>query len=89
MAGCDGAGLLINERGPYVRGRVIDLTVAAARALGFSGLARVHVAPFTKSFTEASTRRHAKKASMAKTDICVECPAKNDGGARFEILASD
>jgi len=31
----------INDRGPFVRGRVIDLTPAAANALGFSGLARV------------------------------------------------
>jgi rare lipoprotein A len=33
----------INDRGPFVRGRVIDLTPVAARALGFSGLARVSV----------------------------------------------
>lgn len=31
----------INDRGPFVRGRVIDLTPAAARAIGFSGLAHV------------------------------------------------
>ena len=31
----------INDRGPFVRGRVIDLTPAAARVLGFSGLAQV------------------------------------------------
>jgi peptidoglycan lytic transglycosylase len=31
----------ITDRGPYVRGRVIDLTVAACRALGFDGLANV------------------------------------------------
>jgi rare lipoprotein A len=31
----------INDRGPFVRGRVIDLTPAAARAIGFSGLAEV------------------------------------------------
>jgi rare lipoprotein A len=31
----------INDRGPFVRGRVIDLTPAAAHALGFSGLAPV------------------------------------------------
>jgi len=31
----------INDRGPFVRGRVIDLTPAAARALGFNGLAHV------------------------------------------------
>lgn len=33
----------INDRGPFVRGRIIDLTPAAARALGFSGLAPVTV----------------------------------------------
>jgi rare lipoprotein A len=31
----------INDRGPFVRGRVIDLTPAGARAIGFSGLAPV------------------------------------------------
>jgi rare lipoprotein A len=34
----------INDRGPYVRGRVIDLTPAAAKALGFSGLTDVSLA---------------------------------------------
>ncbi|MFZ3350223.1 MAG: septal ring lytic transglycosylase RlpA family protein [Xanthobacteraceae bacterium] len=33
----------INDRGPFIRGRIIDLTPAAARAIGFSGLARVTV----------------------------------------------
>jgi rare lipoprotein A len=31
----------INDRGPFGRGRVIDLTPAAARTLGFSGVTRV------------------------------------------------
>jgi peptidoglycan lytic transglycosylase len=31
----------INDRGPFVRGRVIDITPAAASALGFSGVAPV------------------------------------------------
>jgi rare lipoprotein A len=31
----------INDRGPYIRGRVIDLTPAGARAIGSSGLAPV------------------------------------------------
>jgi rare lipoprotein A len=31
----------INDRGPFVRGRVIDVTPAAAHALGFNGLAPV------------------------------------------------
>jgi rare lipoprotein A len=33
----------INDRGPFVAGRIIDLTPAAAHALGFSGLAHVTV----------------------------------------------
>jgi rare lipoprotein A len=34
----------ITDRGPFVRGRVIDLTPAGARALGFNGLAPVTLA---------------------------------------------
>jgi rare lipoprotein A len=33
----------ISDRGPFVRGRIIDLTPTAARAIGFSGLAPVKV----------------------------------------------
>jgi rare lipoprotein A len=33
----------INDRGPFVEGRIIDLLPAAARVLGFSGLAPVTV----------------------------------------------
>jgi len=35
------ATVRINDRGPFVRGRVIDVSPAAARALGFSGVASV------------------------------------------------
>ena len=35
----------INDRGPFVHGRIIDLTPAGAHALGFSGLAHVSVEP--------------------------------------------
>ena len=33
----------INDRGPFVRGSIIDLTPAGARALGMDGLAHVSV----------------------------------------------
>jgi rare lipoprotein A len=33
----------VNDRGPFVRGRIIDMTPAGARALGFSGLSQVTV----------------------------------------------
>jgi rare lipoprotein A len=39
----------INDRGPFVRGRVIDVTPAAAQALGFSGLAHVTLEVIGKS----------------------------------------
>ncbi|MDZ4841201.1 MAG: septal ring lytic transglycosylase RlpA family protein [Hyphomicrobium aestuarii] len=35
--------VVIVDRGPFIRGRIIDLSPAAARALGFSGLARVRI----------------------------------------------
>lgn len=35
--------VLINDRGPFVRGRCIDLSRAAANAIGMGGLARVSV----------------------------------------------
>lgn len=33
----------INDRGPFVRGRIIDVSPGAARVLGFSGLTHVTV----------------------------------------------
>ena len=35
----------VNDRGPFVRGRIIDVTPAAARELGFSRLAPVTLEP--------------------------------------------
>lgn len=35
----------VNDRGPFVLGRIIDVSPAAARVLGFSGLAQVTVTP--------------------------------------------
>jgi rare lipoprotein A len=42
----------INDRGPFIRGRVIDLTPAGARALGFNGtvgLAPVQLSVLSRS----------------------------------------
>ena len=33
----------VNDRGPFIGGRIIDLTPAGAHALGFSGIARVTI----------------------------------------------
>lgn len=37
----------INDRGPYKRGRIIDLSRAAARQLGIAGLGMVELRPLT------------------------------------------
>jgi rare lipoprotein A len=45
-------GVRINDRGPFIRGRVIDLTPAGARALGFNwtvGLAPVQLSVLSRS----------------------------------------
>jgi rare lipoprotein A len=42
----------INDRGPFVRGRVIDLTPAAARVLGFSGITDVFLAIISATDTK-------------------------------------
>jgi len=39
------ATVTITDRGPYARGRCIDLSKAAARVLGFAGLVSVNVSP--------------------------------------------
>jgi peptidoglycan lytic transglycosylase len=44
---CRSVVVRINDRGPFVRGRIIDLTPAGARALGFSGTAPVQVQPLS------------------------------------------
>ena len=51
----------INDRGPYVKGRVIDLSRAAAQELGISGIQRVVLykqpGKATQKVTKAKTSR--------------------------------
>jgi rare lipoprotein A len=35
--------VIINDRGPFVHGRIVDLSIAAARALGIHGIAHVTI----------------------------------------------
>ncbi len=45
VTGSNGGSVVvtITDRGPFVRGRIIDLSMGAARKLGFHGLARVRL----------------------------------------------
>ena len=66
----------VNDRGPFVRGRVIDLTPAGARAIGFSGLASVTLAVLATAGASraqwvgashhATRARHASRSQHAK-----------------------
>lgn len=51
------AVVTINDRGPFVRGRIIDLSPAGARSLGFSGLTDVSL-----EVVEAQEKTQAKKS---------------------------
>ncbi|WP_224012675.1 septal ring lytic transglycosylase RlpA family protein [Paraburkholderia tropica] len=60
----------INDRGPYARGRVIDLSFGAARVLGYSsaGSARVRIEPVAARQASAlqGTRRAKRPVRRAK-----------------------
>lgn len=52
----------INDRGPYVGGRVLDLSHAASNAIGFSGVAHVTATPVaTRTVTVVDTAALAKQ----------------------------
>ncbi len=55
----------INDRGPFKPGRVIDLSYAAARTLGISGLANVEVVRLTREMIAQGAWR--KKAGDSTT----------------------
>ncbi|MGH8141056.1 MAG: septal ring lytic transglycosylase RlpA family protein [Steroidobacteraceae bacterium] len=58
----------IRDRGPYVRGRIVDLSPATARKIGLTrreGLTAVEVAPI--SVPAASARRHSSRERLIRT----------------------
>ncbi len=57
--------LRINDRGPFIRGRIIDVSRGGARALGLmgSGTAKVRVTAVSRGGRVASSRSSASRAS--------------------------
>jgi rare lipoprotein A len=54
------AVVTIQDRGPYVKGRIVDLSPSTAQAIGLApadGLARVEVAPIAVPLPDGSVRR--------------------------------
>ena len=59
----------VNDRGPFKPGRVIDLSYAAARSLGISGLANVEVVRLTREVIAQGTwRGKTSEAAVAKVE---------------------
>jgi rare lipoprotein A len=70
----------INDRGPFIRGRVIDVTPAAARALGFSGLA-----PVTLEAGSRTASRGAGVSSFGSSGGAASLASLKTDGARFLV----
>ncbi len=49
--------VVINDRGPFIRGRIIDLSPAAARAIGISGVGNVNIQVIGKGSYKRSSHR--------------------------------
>jgi rare lipoprotein A len=47
----------INDRGPFIRGRIIDLSPAAARAIGIDGVGSVNIQVIGKGGYKRSSHR--------------------------------
>jgi len=56
----------INDRGPFVRGRIIDLSRAAARRLGIIGPGTAPVRIVALGYRQAGTGRHGRPAVYRK-----------------------
>jgi rare lipoprotein A len=58
----------IRDRGPYVRGRIVDLSPATARSIGLEhkqGLAKVQVAPVTIPLADGTVKVMPNAVAMA------------------------
>jgi rare lipoprotein A len=60
----------IRDRGPYVQGRIVDLSPATARKIGLArkqGLAKVEVAPLTVPLSDGSVKIMPNAVAMASS----------------------
>ncbi len=63
------AVVTIRDRGPYVYGRIVDLSPSTAREIGIDrrqGLARVEVVPIEFPLTDGSQRHRVSDAGVMK-----------------------
>lgn len=85
----------INDRGPFIRGRIIDLSRGAKRVLGMDGVAPVCISVAgrggnfaeadTSEFKPASTRRSRHAARRAEKRVA-QAERRRARGQRFEAF---
>lgn len=70
--------LRVNDRGPFIKNRVIDLSRAAARSLGFErqGLARVHV-------------RYLGLARLDEAVVALDAPPRRWDGSALLVVRDE
>lgn len=78
--------VIITDRGPFMRGRIIDLTPAGAKALRFSGLARVKVEVLAAETRQARIRTAKWRQRMAAREAAREV-SRARGGKRATATA--
>jgi rare lipoprotein A len=82
--------VLINDRGPYVRGRVIDLSKAAARRLGMlkDGLAPVRIEVMKPADHSAPVIADANdRAAQSRSEPSVSSAASGVGAASLLLIS--
>jgi rare lipoprotein A len=82
--------VLINDRGPYVRGRVIDLSKAAARRLGMlkEGIAPVRIEVMKPADHSAPVIADANdRAAQSRSEPSVSSAASGVGAASLLLLS--
>jgi rare lipoprotein A len=72
----DSAVVTIKDRGPYVRGRIVDLTPSTARKIGLSqnkGIAKVEVTPITVPLPDGGVKvgEALRVASLQRPAYCL------------------
>ena len=75
----------INDRGPFVKGRIIDLSKAAASSIGMSGLGKVRISTLGRGgagrFGGTSHRGLSEEASYVR-------PAASSHGSRRQVASA-
>lgn len=65
----------INDRGPFIRGRVIDLSRGAKRVIGMGGLAPVCLTVLKRGAVKAAAKTERKRRAVTKSQK--QTPASN------------